>query len=89
MMVLPSAVSQRGRNWRISSDEITIDTARVVVNDFTVRADNQMLHIDGVVAQPPDSLTLRLNNFDIAPPWPGSPWAWDTTSRALATVPPR
>lgn len=68
MMVLPSAVSQRGRNWRISSDEITIDTARVVVNDFTVRADNQMLHIDGVASRSrSDSLTLRLNNFDIAP----------------------
>lgn len=67
MSVLPSTVSQGGQNWRISSDEISIDTARVVVNDFMIRTDNQMLHVDGVASRSrSDSLTLRLNNFDIS-----------------------
>lgn len=68
LMVQPSVVSQRGRLWRISSDEIRIAPERVEVNDFMVRADDQMLHIDGVASgNRNDSLTLRLNNFDISP----------------------
>lgn len=67
MAVLPSTVTQRGRNWRISSDMISIDTARIEVNDFMVRTDDQMLHVDGVASRSrSDSLTLRLNNFDIS-----------------------
>ena len=67
MTVLPSTVTQGRRNWRISSDRITIDTARVVVNDFMVRTESQMLHIDGVASRSrADSLTLRLNNFDVS-----------------------
>ncbi|MBR4995347.1 MAG: translocation/assembly module TamB domain-containing protein [Alistipes sp.] len=66
--IQPSTISNRERDWRISSGPVMIDTARIVVNDFKVRSGRQLLHLDGVASrQRSDSLTLMMQEFNLSP----------------------
>ena len=68
LYIQPSTITNRQREWRISSGPVTIDTTRIVVNDFRVRSARQMLHLDGVASRSrEDSLTLVMQEFDLAP----------------------
>lgn len=66
--LLPSHVSRKGTTWQIFARNIQIDTARVVVDRFTVMNKDQELLIDGTASRHrQDSVLLRLRNFDLAP----------------------
>lgn len=68
MNIFPTTITQGRKDWRITSDRITIDTARIEIRDFTVRSDGQMLHLDGIASRSrADSITLRLSKFNLAP----------------------
>ncbi|MBQ5876091.1 MAG: translocation/assembly module TamB domain-containing protein, partial [Alistipes sp.] len=68
LYIQPSTINNRQREWRITSGPVTIDTTRIVVNDFRIRSDRQMLHLDGVASRSrEDSLTLVMQEFDISP----------------------
>ena len=64
----PATINTRDKIWRINSDMISIDTTRIVVNDFRVSSGNQLLALDGVASRSnSDSLTLKLRQFEIEP----------------------
>jgi autotransporter translocation and assembly factor TamB len=66
--VLPATITSRGRDWKIASSRIHIDTARIEVERFRVRSGEQELLLEGVMSrQSEDSLKLRLKDFSIAP----------------------
>ncbi len=68
MNVLPSTITSGSKVWRITSDLITVDTARIVIGDFLVRSGEQMLRLGGVASRSrDDSLTMRLHDFNLAP----------------------
>ena len=68
LYIQPSTINNRQREWRITSGPVTIDTTRIVVNDFRIRSERQMLHLDGVASRSrEDSLTLVMQEFDISP----------------------
>lgn len=68
LRIFPSTITQDNKQWRITSDSISIDTARIVVNDFSIRSTNQLLQLDGVASRErEDSLRVRMQNFEIAP----------------------
>ncbi len=64
----PSYFQRKANRWELSSDRISADSSRVVVDNFTIRNDRQELLINGVASRSrSDSLMMRLNNFDLAP----------------------
>ena len=66
--VLPATITSQGRDWKISSSRVMIDTARIEVERFHVRSDEQELILEGVMSrQSEDSLSLKLKDFSIAP----------------------
>lgn len=68
MNIFPTTITQGRKDWRITSDRITIDTARIEIRDFTVRSDGEMLNVYGVASRSrTDSLTVRMRNFNLAP----------------------
>ncbi len=66
--LLPSHLSQGAKRWQLSARGIEIDTARVVVDRFVMRNDEQQLLLDGVASRhAEDSLTLNMHRFDLSP----------------------
>lgn len=66
--ILPSHLTRRDKTWQIFARRIAIDTARVDIDRFYVRNNQQELLVDGVASREQhDSLVLRLRNFDLAP----------------------
>ncbi len=66
--VLPATITSRGRDWKIASSRIQIDTARIEVERFRINSDEQELLLEGVMSRhSEDSLSLRLKDFSIAP----------------------
>lgn len=64
----PSYFQRKNNRWNLSSDRISADSSRIVVDNFTIRNDRQELLINGVASRSrSDSLVMRLNNFDLAP----------------------
>ena len=64
----PSWFERKDERWEISADGIAADSSHIAVNDFAIRNSRQELIIDGVASRSrTDSLTLKLNNFDLAP----------------------
>ena len=68
MNLLPATITSRGRDWKLSSSRVKIDTARIEVERFHVRSGEQELLLEGVMSrQSEDSLSLKLKDFSIAP----------------------
>lgn len=68
LYVLPSQLTRGEVSWDILARKIVIDTARVVIDRFVVRNREQSLSVNGIASRSrSDSVTLLLNNFDIAP----------------------
>ena len=66
--LLPATITSQGRDWNLSSARVNIDTARIAVERFRVRSDEQELYLEGVMSRSSeDSLVLRLKDFSIAP----------------------
>lgn len=66
--IKPSQIERGGNRWNISAECIEADSSRVVIDNFMVRNHRQSLIVDGVASRSrSDSLTLRLNDFDLSP----------------------
>ncbi len=64
----PSWFGRKNERWDISVGGIAADSSRISIDDFAIRNSRQELLIDGVASDSrADSLTLKLNNFDLAP----------------------
>ncbi len=64
----PSTITTSNKQWRITSNGISIDTARIEVEDFTVRSAHQLLSVDGVASRHrEDSLRIEMRDFEIEP----------------------
>jgi hypothetical protein len=64
----PATIYSQRKVWRINSDMISLDTTRIVVNNFRVSDGNQLLALNGVASRNnSDSLTLNLRQFEIEP----------------------
>ena len=64
----PSRIGRGGEHWNLSAKRIDADSSRIVIDDFMVRNERQSLIVDGVASRSrEDSLTLRLNDFDLSP----------------------
>ncbi len=64
----PSHLTRGDKRWQITSDGITIDTARVEIRRLVMDNRGQELLVDGVASRSrDDSVTLRLENFDLEP----------------------
>ena len=68
LRILPSTITRHDNTWTLGARRLEIDTARVVIDRFTMRNDKQELAINGIASRSrSDSVTLRLNNFDLGP----------------------
>ena len=68
LRIYPSTITQDNKQWRITSDGISIDTTRIEVNNFDVRSAHQLLQLDGVASHyREDSLRMRMQDFEIGP----------------------
>ena len=66
--ISPSTINTGKKQWRITSDGLTIDSSRVVVYNFMVRSAHQMLKLDGVASRySTDSLRVEMRDFEIEP----------------------
>lgn len=66
--ILPSFLRRGENTWRVMAQRISIDTARVAVDHFYVRNEQQMLMLNGTASRSrDDSLVVRLRNFDMSP----------------------
>ncbi len=64
----PSLIERGGNRWFLSAERIDADSSRILVDDFMLRNDRQSLVVDGIASRSrEDSLTLRLNDFDLSP----------------------
>ena len=64
----PSRFERDGARWNIYAQRIEADSSRILIDNFTVRNGLQSLVVDGVASRSrKDSLTLRLNDFDLSP----------------------
>ena len=64
----PSSITNRDTSWKISTDGIEMDSARVDIRRFAVRSDSQELYVNGIASRSDkDSVYMRLNNFSLAP----------------------
>ena len=64
----PATVRAAQRTWRITSDVVGIDTARIAINNLHVASGRESLHLDGGVSRSGgDTLTMSLKDFDFAP----------------------
>ena len=64
----PSQIGRGGDHWDLTAKRINADSSRIVIKDFMVRNERQSLVVDGVASRSrEDSLTLRLNDFDLSP----------------------
>lgn len=68
VQLTPSQLTVGDVTWSIFARAIRIDTARVEVDGFYMKNDQQDLLVHGVASRSrDDSLTLHLRNFDLAP----------------------
>ncbi len=66
--ISPSTITTDDKQWHITSGGLSIDTARVVVDDFLIQSGHQMLKLDGVASrQREDSLKVEMHDFEIDP----------------------
>ena len=66
--LLPTTIYTPERDWRITSDSISLDTARISIRDFRVESDHQSLRLNGVASRSSDdSLTMYLREFELSP----------------------
>ncbi|MDE5636458.1 MAG: hypothetical protein K2I43_00315, partial [Alistipes sp.] len=66
--VMPSHLTRRDKSWRITARGVEIDSSKIVIDRFRMMNNQQELLIDGIASRSrEDSVTLRLNNFDLAP----------------------
>ncbi len=64
----PSHLERGDERWNIGAKKIDADSSRIIIDDFMIKNERQSLVIDGVASRSrEDSLTLRLNDFDLAP----------------------
>ena len=64
----PSKLSSGQKSWDVFSPAIELDSARILVDRFTMRNDSEMLMLDGVASRSrEDSVRLTLRNFDLSP----------------------
>lgn len=67
LQALPSLIRYNGRNWRISSGDVNLESGLVSVASLLAGCEDQQISIDGgLSAHAKDTLTLRLDRFDIA-----------------------
>jgi hypothetical protein len=68
VFISPSTINTGNKQWRITSDGLTIDSTRIVVDNFMVRSAHQMLKLDGVASRlSKDSLHVEMRDFEIEP----------------------
>lgn len=66
--LLPSYVTSRATTWQLGARAIRIDSARVRIDRFLMRNEEQRLSLDGVLsADPADSVRLQLDDFELGP----------------------
>ncbi|MBQ5720361.1 MAG: translocation/assembly module TamB domain-containing protein, partial [Alistipes sp.] len=66
--LLPTTIYTPERDWRVTSDSISLDTARISIRDFRIESDRQSLRLDGVASRHrEDSLTMYLREFELSP----------------------
>ncbi len=66
--VQPSSLVIGDKRWRVLSRDITIDSARVVVDNFRITAPGEELSVYGIASRNRrDTLHVRLSNFDLRP----------------------
>lgn len=66
--LLPSQLTYDATTWQLGARGIRLDTARLAVNRFVMRSENQWLMLDGAASRiAGDSLQLDLHNFELAP----------------------
>ena len=64
----PATVRAAQRTWRITSDVVGVDTARVAINNLHVASGRESLHLDGGISRSGgDTLTMSLKDFDFSP----------------------
>lgn len=64
----PATINVARKQWRVTSDQISIDTTRIEVNNFMIANDRQQLHLSGVASRSrEDSLTVRMRDFELGP----------------------
>ena len=64
----PATITAAGRPWRITSDGIGVDTARIAVRNLHIASGRESLHLDGVMSRSEeDSITMTLHDFDFSP----------------------
>ncbi len=66
--VAPSTVSTRNKTWKIFARGIDIGSQRIVIDDFSVLDNGELMLVDGIASRSrQDSIELKLRNFDISP----------------------
>ena len=64
----PATITAAGHPWRITSERISIDTARVAVANLRLASGRESMHLDGVMSRSEeDSITMTLHDFDFSP----------------------
>ena len=64
----PSTLTNREREWQITTDGIEMDSSRVDIRRFAIRSDSQELFVNGIAShKDQDSLHMTLRNFSISP----------------------
>ncbi len=64
----PATINVRQKQWRITSDGISIDTSRIEIKDFLVASERQQLLLSGAASRSSeDSLTVYMRDFELAP----------------------
>ncbi len=63
-----SSVRSGDAEWKITTDGIEMDSARVDVRRFAVRSDSQELYVNGIASRSDkDSVYMRMRNFSLSP----------------------
>ena len=66
--ITPSHFTNDTQQWKLYSRGIDIDSTRISIHELHIARPDQQLILDGVVSrQRDDSISLKLDNFDISP----------------------
>ena len=66
--LFPATINLAGKQWRVTSGRISIDTSRMEVNNFLVASGRQQLHLSGVASRSSeDSLRVSMRDFELGP----------------------
>ena len=64
----PATINVAKKQWRITSDRISIDTSRIEINNFLIASERQQLHLSGVASRnSEDSLSVSMRDFELGP----------------------